>query len=239
MIPLLAVVLFCIALLYSTPHWYQPLDPKAAATIDMSESAQYRLLDVHNTLERALVGPATWRITQDQINAFLAIDSGVNTALAEHGAVAPAVRFSKDTVGLCARVRGVPSLDPRGGVVTVQLTVRGTGGPSPTAQISCDKVFINALRVPRSLLVDRLQPAVPALAAALPKALSHLRIRLPHDVDPTVLVRQLLAGESFPARFSYRNRPMHSETLTVSDGALAETIQPDAPHVPSTAKAPQ
>ncbi len=107
----LAVIGFAVLLLYSTPHWYAPLDPTDKNVMDTAEHAQNVVLDLHNKLEELPLGERTWSITQDEINSYLAVsnhDATSPAALRSGQVTDPIVIFKPDEMTLAARVAGVP-----------------------------------------------------------------------------------------------------------------------------------
>ncbi len=87
------------ALLYSTPDWYRPMSPTDAGMAELQGSAQVRVAELGNRFDNAAFAEYTWSITQDEINAELAVPT------VRWPVSSPMVIFSPGHVTVCAGAR--------------------------------------------------------------------------------------------------------------------------------------
>ncbi len=204
---------FAVLLLYSTPHWYVPLDPNDQRVIDTAERAQNVLLDLHNKLEQLPLGQRQWSITQDEVNCFLSVHNAEITGGGGHaGQIAdPVVLFSPGQVTIAARVAGLPGRNASGGVMTVVVgiaAIPGAGTEETSVQITLQRATIGSLPVPASMLRDYI-PQLSSLASAA----------LAKSVDAAT-VDQLMRGQAAPVPFMYRKHLVHIKDIQVAEGRL-------------------
>lgn len=210
----LALGAFCLLLLYTTPHWYRPLDPTDQRVMDAAERAQYVALDLHNKLEQLPLGQRSWSITQDQVNSFLAVRSGAldgATTLRAGHVTAPMVILRPGEILLAARIAGAPGGGSAGGVITVVAAVAALapdGAGHTPIQVTLRGVKMGSLPVPASLIQEKMPDLAKAISAAISKS-----------VDPALL-NSLLAGQAVAVPIKYRKHTVYIKDIQVTDGQL-------------------
>ncbi len=111
---LLATGLFVVWMLTRTPPgWYAPPDPRAAATIELADTVEFRMLE---ELQKIRPEPEPWSllVRDTQVNAWLAAKLQGWIAHREdltwpEGVDLPQVRFESDSVSLALSMRALGS----------------------------------------------------------------------------------------------------------------------------------
>jgi hypothetical protein len=228
---ILAALLVCWILARATPAWYRPLDPADDAVQRTAGIAQTHItVDLHNLGQRLPLGEQSWTITQDQVNALLAVKAD-----AQDGRIAdPFVIFSPGRVTFSARFRQLPAADPRGGVGSLTLAVGMTrdGGPDPMGLIQLERLHAGDLPLPRSLVAGRLQAQLPELIDAVRQAVEmQFGARPAEKARPIIeqIVRCAATGQPFPLRYKWETREFVIRELRVDDGAFTVVVAPVKP----------
>jgi len=209
---------YATLLLYATPRWYQPLDPRNPQVIDTAERAQNVFLDLHNKIGRLPQGSQTWSITQDEINSFLAVQAaeGLDPARARLGQISgPMVILEDGALTVAARVAGVPARHQAGGVVTITAGVAARPAPdtgNTRLQVALQHVRLGALPVPATAVEDTIARFSAALAGATA-----------HSVEPA-LITQLLQGQAVAVPLKYRKHLVQIQDIQITNGKLSITL---------------
>jgi hypothetical protein len=230
------------ALSRMTPGWYQPLSPNEDWVIDNADRAEKLMLDLHNVVQRVPLGEQQWSIRQDEVNSLLAIRfapplnaDGSRSAPKVVPLVSdPVVVFTPGKVTVAARSTRIPGSDPRGGVGSVVFSV----GIVQDAQdgrmglVKLDSVWVGSLPVPRSLVNDRLQAAMPSIIKAVEEAIElQLNTRDTAKIEGYVeqAVRDVTAGNPFPLRYTIDRKQIVIKDLKVEDGRFTVVLEPPTP----------
>jgi hypothetical protein len=234
---LVALVLLAgygILLLYSVPAWYRPLDPTAEDTQIMVDRTQEVLLNLHNALEGTSVGPQQWEISQDQINALLAVTFRPESTLGQQlhkigglGAKRPMVVFLPGRVGICTMAEKLPGRG-EGGVVSVfgEIRIEQNSTP-PMGQLVLTSLQAGALPLPTRMADERLRQALRKAAPAVQDTLSSFgkTVDNPQTVNEFNTMFDLIAkGERFPLNFTYRRHKVRVQAVEVTQGKITVTF---------------
>jgi hypothetical protein len=235
------VMVICWVLARHTPDWYVPLDPADDGVQRAALAAQTRATqDLHNALERLPLGEQRWSITQEEVNALLA----VKTELRRSPITDPFVIFARGQITLCARVKQLPGADPQGGVGSLTFDVgmtSGAAGGEAMGLVKLTRVRVGDLPVPRSLVERQLRAQEPGMIQAIHQALE-LQIggRDAGRVGPIIeqIIRSAGDERPFPLRYKGESRELIIRELRVEDGAFTLVLASVKPAATGTRAAP-
>jgi hypothetical protein len=224
------VVVVCWMLARMTPAWYLPLDPADDIVQRVAGDAQNRAYtDLHNAVQRLPLGEQSWSISQDEVNALLAVKGDLG-----HGPADPFVRFAPGQITLSARVRQLPGADPRGGVgaLTFSVGITREAGREPMGLVRLTRVQAGNLPLPRSVVEKSLQQQIPQMIAAVQQA-----VEMQFGSRPAVKARSLIeeivrtigSGQPFPLQYTWENRDFVIRELHVDEGRFTIVLAPVKP----------
>ncbi|HVS70045.1 MAG TPA: hypothetical protein VHQ47_02190 [Phycisphaerae bacterium] len=224
----------------ATPSWYAPLSASDNRVIDDAYTAQSKLLEIHNALQRTPLGDQRWTITQDELNAFLAVNFPSSPAHA--GAAAPPlvsdpfVRLTPGLVTIGVRTTRVSSANPNGGVVSVSFVVDSTTAPdgSPIGHIRVASAAVGRLPIPASIVQSKIRALAPTIITlandAITRQFSGSTTRSPARIpDIETAIHAIVDGQPFPLRFTADRRTVLIHEIRVDNGALSITFSPPTP----------
>jgi hypothetical protein len=238
-----AVLLVATGVLLSraTPFWYRPLDKNDQTVNDLATRANILLTyELRNTAQRVPLGEQRWRITQDELNSYLATNLGVAFDSGGGGGKAPpvsrpCVSFSPGQVTVSARSTRIPGGGgAQGGVGTLVFSVgivQGADG-KPMGLVKLTGVWIGYLPVPMSLVRSRLQGLVPAVVTAVEEAIElSLGARDPAQWESATdkIIESIGESRPFPLQYRIERKDLVIRELTVDDNAFTLVVAPAAP----------
>jgi hypothetical protein len=234
-------LLICWLLARMTPAWYVALDPADDGVQRTAGEAQNRLIvDLHNATERLPLGEQRWSITQDEVNALLAVKADLQRSPISD----PYVVFSRGQVTLCARLRQLPGDDPAGGVGSLTFavgTVNDANRGEAMGLVKLTQVWAGKLPLPRSLIEGRLRAQVPEIMEAARQAVEmQFGARAAEKARPIIeqIVRSAGTGQHFPLRYPWDTREFVIRELRVDDGAFTIVLAPVKPAATDPRAAP-
>ncbi|HVX84567.1 MAG TPA: hypothetical protein VH253_07100 [Phycisphaerae bacterium] len=237
---LLLALLTAWLLSRATPSWYVPLSASDNRVIDDAYNAQSKLLEIHNALQRTPLGDQRWTISQDELNAFLAVNFPSSPTHA--GASAPPlvsdpfVRLTPGLVTIALRTTRVSSSNPNGGVVSVSFVVDSTiaSDGSPVGHVRVASAAVGRLPIPASVVqskIRQLSPTIITLANdAISRQFSTSTSAAPARVpDIETAIHAIVDGQPFPLRFTADRRTVIIHEIRVDNGSLSITFSPPTP----------
>jgi hypothetical protein len=231
-----------------TPGWYDPLNPKDLGVMQAADVAQTRVIGLWNTLERVPLGEQRWTITQDEVNAFLAVNPALtppDTASATDGnrlpISDPCVVFQKGKVTICARALKLPSGDPQGGVgsLTFSVDIVGGEGGKPMGQVKLIHAWAGDLPVPASVVQGRISALLPSLRQAARHGVELQRGTQEVQKVGTILddlVDSLGNGRPFPLQYKIDKKEFLIKELSVDNGSFTVVLAPVRPPASTSAR---
>jgi hypothetical protein len=242
---LFTFLLVCWILARLTPAWYLPLDPADDGVQRTAGEAENHLrFDLHTALERLPLGEQRWTITEDEVNALLA----VKTNLTQGPITDPCVTFTRGQITISARAKKLPGGDPNGGIGSVRFSVGVVGnGSDPGGQglVKVTGVWAGDLPLPKSIVENALRAQVPAIVDAVRQSLQ-MQFN-PRDIDKAApiyenIIRSIANGQPFPLRYKWDSREFVVRDLLVEKGSLtivmAQIKPAPTPPPPATATRP-
>jgi len=234
---LLVVVVVAWLLMRVTPSWYVPLDPTSQRVIDLMERAQNNLdirlgANLHNALGKVPLGEQSWSISQDEVNALLALHREMGGELPISN---PLVRFTPGKITLAARHKDIPSGHSEGGVCSVVFTVLHTPAKSPSEPpvnvVKIHRAWLGRLPIPKSIVERWLASITPEIVAAVEQ-----QIQLQAGASSQIkgvesLITDLLSGQPLPAIEQHR---IIIKAIHVEDGMLTIVFVSPKPSTPAT-----
>lgn len=229
----------------STPSWYRPLSAQDTAVQDEAEQAKRKVFtELHNAMERTPLGDQRWTITQDEINAALAVAfmQAMETPAAGGGAPvisSPFVLLKPGVVTIAARTTRVSSGDPNGGVMAASFIVESSvgGGGAPMGNIRLSSAQVGRLPIPTSLLHSRIQAMEPALVTLANQAITMQFNNAgqggtpPRIPEIEAAVHAIINAQPFPLSFTVDRRKVLVKEIRVEDGSLTIVFSPPTPAV--------
>lgn len=216
-----------------TPWWHHPLDATQDDVIQVADDAHRRVIDLHNTLQRSMGGENTWTITDDHVNALLAVKFAEKAGPQAHaaGVSAPSVYFGDGQITVSARTTKLPGGPAEGTVVSVAFSISTETDMNGMAwgRFQLDGLWVGALRMPKAVAEKRIEEMLPEVMPAIHQAITlQLGARNARDVGPEVerAISATLKGEEFPLRFKVNRRTVAIREITVQDRTLAITFVP-------------
>ena len=238
---LVLLILIIWILARMTPSWYRPLDPSDQGVIDAAGRAQTRLyFDLHNAAQRTPLGDQPWSISQDDLNAFLAINfagpatsMGTTTDLAPSASrpiSGPCITFSRGRVAISARAWGIPGAGKSGIVGTLVFSLDTTTGPDgrTMGRVGLESAWIGCLPVPRSLVATRIRALMPAVITAIQSAVQ-VQVGARDISEIERALQSAGAGEPFPLQYRVDRRDIVIRDLRVDEGAFSFVLAPARP----------
>ncbi len=215
-----------VLLAAASPSWYQPLNPAANTVLNDATQAQAALLDLRNQAQNPRWRRLVWRITQDQMNALLAVtysaaDSGAARQHRPGDVLArPFVRIANHRLILAIHDRRLPGA----GIISVTITIHTSpNGPAPQAHVRITGLRVGLLPLPPSLLTHRLAAALPRLEPSLYRMLAvYLGRRYARDMAPQMLRRSadFLHGQPFPLELRVHGHGLVLRRLDLRGGHI-------------------
>jgi hypothetical protein len=243
-----AVLLAGWMLARMTPAWYDPLDPNDLGVMQAANVAQTRAGNLWNAFERVPLGEQRWTISQDEVNAFLAVNPALtpaDTAAATEGnrlpISDPCVIFQKGKITICARALKLPSGDPQGGVGSLTFSVGivdGDGG-KPMGQVKLTHAWVGNLPVPASVVQGRISALLPNLRQAARRGVELQRGTQEVQKVGTILddlVDSLGNGRPFPLQYKIEKKEFLIKELSVDNGAFTVVLAPVKPPASTSAR---
>jgi hypothetical protein len=222
----------------ATPSWYHPLNPTETAVIDKAEHAQDKFLDLHNALQRTPLGDQRWTVTQDELNALLAVRFNAATpaptdAVAPPLISAPFVRFTPGLVTVAARTTKVSACNANGGVVSASFVVESSTAPdgSPVGHVRLASTHVGNLPIPTSVVQNKIRALAPAIITAANQAITYQFGSKSGAKVPEIetAIHAIVDAEPFPLLFTYDRRKILVKEIRVADGSLSITFAPPTP----------
>lgn len=248
---LILLGIMAVYLLNRIPTWYQPMHLTDTNVDLVAEAAQERLVEFGNRVQNAPMANGVWTITQDQINALIAVrfaETRSSTRMAGRGPEGgtsineitdPMVIFSPNVIRLAARTPILPGGGKVGGVGSLTLTVitlppdvrPGAGRRMSGNQlgIKVTGVSINSLPLPNWVIQQKLDETIPKLSASIRQLLvSNIGNRADHYMPA---INQWLdhakRGEPFtPLLVTEGDRPFAIKNIQVDEGILTIEVGP-------------
>jgi hypothetical protein len=200
--------------------------------------------ELHNSLQRVPLGDQIWSISQTEVNSLLAVRLPAPEQ-AEPGrpypvVSAPFVLFSEGKVTIAARTTKLPGPAPGGGVASVTISVQTipTGPASaPNFLVRVEGTFAGRLRIPQSIVENRVRSLMPALVKATTQtvqlgtgggtASGSGSAKTIEEIEKKITAIQ--RGEPFPLTRSYDGRMVVVKDIRLNDGSLTVIFGPPVP----------
>jgi hypothetical protein len=238
---LVAALVIAWLLVRATPSWYQPLDVNDHAVIDAAGRADNLILfDLRNTVQDVPLGTQRWSITQDEVNAFLAIRTasplnpdGTRMPPAPDQRISdPYVIFEPGFVSIAARLRDIPSSDPRGGVGTLTFSVgivRAADG-SRKGLIKLAGARAGYVPLPTSVVEAKMRAILPGVMATIEKLVDEQIADNSTGTSWADAVAdafgQITRGEPFPLEYKVDKKHLVIDGLEAAEGKFTLVLSP-------------
>ncbi len=206
----LGFILLLVLLAASPPGWYRPLNPMDRGVRDYASHAQASCVALHDELQNPRLKNITWRITQDEVNALLAVTlENIQQGHRRQTAAAmsnPFIRFENNTVILAVQNNQLPLHPVVSLAMSVQMMPHAGKVPS-TARIQIQSLHIGLLPAPKSIVVRKISGRLQGIHDALQRLVAlYVGAAYARSNTPKLMgwLRSVLTGRPFPLNIQYR-----------------------------------